>query len=365
MTVREKLRKAIDGKGTTHISIKKHRSKFVLVFGILLTFLMIIASICIGPTKILNPLEGLSAALSAISKGGNDLSNNEFLIYHTRLPRTMTALAVGMGLSVAGAVYQAIIRNPMVDPYIMGVSSGAGTAAIAVLAFQFTFFGLFSLTSPYTTAMVAIIGGMIAYAMTMILAERAGGSTNSYVLSGVIVGLIFGAIQTILMVFAGNHLSNVMLWLFGSFSSVTWDKVWIILISSTAICLFTLKWAKELNLILLGEQQAKQMGLDAHRFSMFMLTLASVLTSICVAFCGIIGFVGLIIPHLCRMLFGGDYRLVLSGSIFFGIGLMIAADILARMAMIGYELPVGAITTIIGVPVFAYLLIKKGKMYNG
>ena len=123
-------------------------------------------------------------------------------------------------------------------------------------------------------------------------------------------------------------------------------------------------WAKELNLVLLGEDQARQMGLDAKRFDRIMLILASVLTAFCVAFCGVIGFVGLVIPHLSRMIMGGDHRLMLPTAMAFGGFLMIAADLLSRILMTGYELPVGAITTIIGVPMFAYLLVRRGKSYG-
>ena len=124
-------------------------------------------------------------------------------------------------------------------------------------------------------------------------------------------------------------------------------------------------WAKELNLILLGDDNAQQMGLNVKRFDTLMLIMASVLTSVCVAFVGIIGFVGLVVPHVCRMILGGDHRLVLPASMVLGGALMLLADLLARMIMMPLELPVGAITTVVGVPVFAYLLIKKGRIYNG
>ncbi len=247
----------------------------------------------------------------------------------------------------------------------MGVSSGASTFAIAVIAFNFTFFGLFSPTSIYLLAVSAIVGGLLAFALTMLLAHRAGATTNAYVLSGVVIGLVFGAAQTLMVVFSGDKVSNVMLWLFGSFANVTMEKALFILIPAIVISLFIVRYAKELNLVLLGDNQARQMGLNVKRFNAMMLILASVLTAFCVAFCGIIGFVGLVIPHLCRMLFGGDHRLVLPASIAFGGVLMMAADLIARMIIPGSELPVGAITTIIGVPVFAYLLIKRGKIYNG
>jgi iron complex transport system permease protein len=137
-----------------------------------------------------------------------------------------------------------------------------------------------------------------------------------------------------------------------------------VLIPAIFISIVPLIWAKEFNLVLLGEDQARQMGLDAKRFDAVMLIVASVLTSFCVAFCGVIGFVGLVIPHLSRMILGGDHRLMLPATMAFGGFLMVTADLLSRILLSGYELPVGAITTAIGVPVFAYLLIKRGRSYD-
>ena len=235
----------------------------------------------------------------------------------------------------------------------MGVSSGAGVAAIAVIAFDFTFFGMFSSHSIFLTAITACIGGLIAFACTMLLAEKSGGSAINYVLSGVVLTM------------AGNKLSNALSWLYGSFAEVTWSQVGIIVFLAVFLSLVPLIWAKELNLVLLGEDQARQMGLNVRRFNRWMLILASILTSVCVAFCGVIGFVGLVIPHLCRMLLGSDHRMVLPASICFGGVMLMLADLLARTGYYGMELPVGAITTVIGIPVFAYLLIKRGRMYDG
>ncbi|MBO7351346.1 MAG: iron ABC transporter permease [Candidatus Methanomethylophilaceae archaeon] len=362
---RAKMRRIIDGHGETHIQRKKHRMKFIIGVGTILTLIVFIAMLCIGPTKIMDPIEALSNLFSALGKDGSEMTPEEVMVFSSRLPRALAALVVGVGLSIAGAGYQAIIRNPLVDPYIMGVSSGAGTFAIAVIAFEFTFFGLISPNSIYLVAVAAIVGGLLAFLLTMALANRAGGTTNAYVLSGVVIGLVFGAIQTMMIVFSGNKVSDVLLWLFGSFANITWEKALFILVPVVIISLLIFKYARELNLVLLGENQASQMGLNVKRFNALILTLASIMTAFCVAFCGIIGFVGLVVPHLCRMLFGGDHRLVLPGSIALGGVLMMAADLAARMIIPGNELPVGAITTLIGVPVFAYLLFIRGKMYNG
>ena len=356
----------LGGEDLKHNKRSKHRLLVVLVVGLSVTVGIFIACLCIGYNATLSLGEMFSSLISAITGGGADPSNiNEIRVFESRLPRTLAALAVGIGLSIAGSMYQAIIRNPLVDPYIMGVSAGAGTAAIAVIAFDFTFFGLFTSHSIYATAFTAMIGGLIAFAMTMFIAERAGASSINYVLAGVVVGLAFSSVQTLMLSMAGHSVSNALSWLFGSFANITWNQVWLLLIPGLAMALVPLIWAKEFNLVLLGEDQAQQMGLNVRRFNRIMLVMASILTSLCVAFVGIIGFVGLVIPHLCRMMLGGDHRLVLPASIAFGGALMMTADLAARTLYLGLELPVGAITTMIGVPVFAYLLIRRGRMYEG
>jgi iron complex transport system permease protein len=360
------VRHYLGGEDLRHNKRSKNRLKVVLVIGAMITVGVFIACLCIGYQATMSLGEMFSSLFSAITNGGADPSNlNEVRVFESRLPRTLAALAVGIGLSIAGSMYQAIIRNPLVDPYIMGVSAGAGTAAVAVIAFDFTMFGLFSSNSIYATAIIAMIGGLVAFGITMFIAERAGGSSINYVLAGVVVGLAFSAVQTLMLSMAGQSVSNALTWLFGSFANVSWNEVWVMLLPGLAAAFVPLIWAKEFNLVLLGEDQAQQMGLNVRRFTRTMLILASILTSLCVAFVGIIGFVGLVIPHLCRMMLGGDHRLVLPASIAFGGALMMLADLSARTLYLGQELPVGAITTIIGVPVFAYLLIKRGRMYDG
>ncbi len=359
------IKKYLGSDEISHNTRSRHRLLVTMIIGFSATTIMFLACICIGPTATLNPGEAISSLISAIQKGGQNLDYNELMVYSSRLPRTIIALAVGIGLSIAGVIYQAIIRNPLVDPYIMGVSSGAGTAAVAVIGFNFTFFGLLPANSIYLTAIAAMIGGLVAFAATMLLAEKAGGSSTNYVLAGVVVGLVFSAAQSLMLTMGSENISNSLSWLYGSFANVDWTEVAIVFFPVLAISLSSLLWAKEFNLILLGEDQAKQMGLDAVKFSRIMLILASILTSLCVAFVGIIGFVGLVIPHFCRMILGGDHRLVMPASIAFGGFLMLAADLASRMLLSGIELPVGAITTLIGVPVFGYLLISKGRMYDG
>jgi len=343
----------------------KRRLLYVVIAGSLLALFLVVLSLSIGQFDMYSLSETLGILMSSIAKGGSALNADETIIFGTRLPRVLMAFAVGIGLSVAGAMYQAIIRNPLVDPYIMGVSSGAGAIVIAVIAFNFSLFGLLSTGSLYITAVAAIIGGLVAFFATMFIAERAGKSSVNYVLAGVVVGLAFGAVQTILLSMSGDKIHDAMTWLFGTFANTSWSEVWMVLIPVASLAVIPLIWAKEFNLVLLGEDQAKQMGLDVVKFNRMMLILASVITAICVAFVGVIGFVGLVVPHLCRMILGGDHRLVFPASIVLGGCLMMIADLLARTILMPQDLPVGAITIMIGVPIFAYLLIKRGRMYDG
>ena len=352
------------GTEYTHNTRSKRKVRAVFAFGVVITLIISLVSLCVGPETTMGLGDAFNNMISAISKGGQNLTYEEMLIYNQRLPRVLAAIGVGVGLSVAGAMYQAVIKNPLVEPYIMGVSSGAGTFAVAVLTFNFTFFGLFAANSIYLTAFSAIFGGLLAFGLTMLLALKTGGKSINFVLAGIVIGLVFSAVQSLLMINAGTKVASALSWLYGSFSTMTWDKVWLVLIPAMFLSMVPLIWAKEFNLVLLGEDQAKQMGLNAKRFDAIMLIVASVLTSFCVAFCGVIGFVGLVIPHLSRMILGGDHRLMLPATMAFGGFLMVAADLLARVLLSGYELPVGAITTVIGVPVFAYLLIKRGRSYD-
>ncbi len=362
---KKSFRRLADGRSASRTGRKRHRAAFIAVLGTAVTLLVFAAMLCIGPTMVLSPWDTFGDLFSALGKDEGVMTAAESAVFVSRFPRALAALGVGIGLSLSGAVYQAVIRNPLVDPYIMGVSSGAGTFAVAAIAFGFTLFGLLPLHSPFLTAASAICGGLLAFALTMVLAHASGSSANAYVLSGVVIGLVFSAVQTVLIVFSGDSVSSVLLWLFGSFSDIDMTDALCILVPVAVCSAAVMLMAKPLNLVLLGEDQAGQMGLDVRKFEAVALITASVLASFCVAFCGIIGFVGLVVPHLCRMLFGGDHRLVLPACIGLGGALMGAADLLARMIDPGIELPVGAITTLIGVPVFAYLLFKRGKMYDG
>ena len=354
-------KEAVDGK--TSIRARKRRLVAVLSISIPILLLVFVVSLAYGPGGNMTISETFSHLLSAISKKGTNLNKYEIFVYYSRLPRALGALAVGIGLATAGVMYQAVIRNPLVDPYITGVSSGAGLAAVTGIVMGSSI-GFMS-GSIFMIPIMAIIGGLAAFGATMLIAEKSGGSSVNYVLAGVIIGFALSAVQTLILTFAGNNLHGAIFWLFGSFTGMNWNNIWFLLIPALGISFTSLIWARDLNVILLGEEQAKQMGMNVRKFNIMIMVTASVLTAICVAFVGIIGFVGLVVPHACRMILGGDHRFVIPASIVLGGILLLCTDFIARMAYVPFELPIGAITAMIGAPVFAYLLIKKGRMYNG
>jgi len=340
---------------------RKRRLAAIVAVGVTMTFAMFMIALAFGSGGVMPVQDAISSMISAIKNGVHTV--DERTVYYYRMPRAIVAIAVGIGLAVAGCIYQAIIRNPLVDSYITGVSSGAGFAAVLAMV-SGTVLG-FAIGSSLLVPLAAIVGGLVALTLTMTIAEKAGGSSTNYVLAGVVVGFLFAALQTLMLAFSGDRLRRAVFWLYGSFQQIEWGVVWYVVIPIAVMSLIVLLWAKELNLVLLGEDQAKQAGLNVRRFNRNMMIFASVITAVCVAFVGVIGFVGLVVPHICRMILGGDHRLVLPASMAIGGFMMLVADLVARMAVSQTELPVGAITALIGVPLFVYLLMKRGRMYNG
>ena len=345
------------------VARKKRRFAAIVTFGVVMSAIVFLASISISSGGVVTVWEAVSSMISAIEKGGQNLDTVENYIYHARLPRSIAAVAVGAGLAIAGCMYQAIIRNPLVDPYITGVSSGAGCLAIAVSAVGVSI-PFVSENSLYLIPVAAIIGGLVAFAITMSVAEGSGGSTTNYILAGVIVGFAFSSVQTIFLTLDKGNLTDSMWWLYGSFSQITWENAFLVFVPAMGIALVAMVWAREFNLFSMGEEQAKQLGLNVRRFKCAMMVIASVLTAICVAFVGIIGFVGLVVPHACRMALGADHRLIMPASVALGAMLMLIADLISRTALSPLELPVGAITAMIGTPVFAYMLMRRGREYD-
>lgn len=336
----------------------KIKLALILGFGSLSLVLLFILSLTTGVMNI-SFTEAMSGVWNLIQNGGMHQNVQELVLWQLRIPRALGVIAVGVGLSVSGAVMQALIKNPLVDPYITGVSSGAALGVTAAVLAGVTIGGL----GAFVTPVMAFIGAVGAFIFTMLLAEAAGGRPISYVLGGVIVGIALQSGTTILMYYNADRLHGVLFWLFGSFAYLDWLSVIIMIIGVSVLSAIMLLFAKEFNVVLLGDEQARQLGMDVKKFKTGMFILVSALAAISVAFTGVIGFVGLIVPHLVRMIIGGDHRLLLPASMVVGANILLLADIVCKTVMAPSELPIGAIISIIGAPFFGYLMIRMGKEY--
>jgi iron complex transport system permease protein len=336
----------------------KWRLLTILIFGSVSLVALFILSLTFGAYKI-DFTNALGSTVSIVTHLGNPSGLDEKIIYHLRMPRTVAVIAVGAGLAAAGAVMQALIRNPLVDPYITGISSGASFGVILA-----TLGGLaIGVGADLVIPVAAIIGAVCAFALTMTVAEAAGGKAMSYVLGGVIIATGLSSASTLIMAFHAEEYHTIMFWMFGSFSYITWDDAITILVPVAVLTIFILIYARKLNMLLLGDEQAQYLGLDVRTTKRVLMMVVSVLSAMCVAFCGIIGFVGLIVPHLARMVVGGDHRLLIPASILIGANALLVADIFCKTAVAPSELPIGAIISVIGVPFFIYLMLREGKKY--
>ena len=345
----------------TMVGRAKAKLLMVLTIGLLSLFILLVVSWSLGAVDI--PFtDTLGYLKNIILNLGPDRSVAHERIIWDRMVRSVAVMGVGIGLSVSGVVMQALIRNPLVDPYITGISSGAALGATLSILAGISIIPL----AEFSTPVAAFIGATVAFFITMSLAEATGGRSMNYVLSGVIVGIAISSFTTILIVFSRDQrLHNALFWLYGSFSYISWVEALLIILTVMVLSMILLMFARELNVILLGDEHARHLGLDVKRFKTISVLVVAVLTAVSVAFCGIIGFLGLIVPHSARMIVGGDHRLLIPASMVLGTNILLAADIFARILFRPVELPIGAIISMVGAPFFIYLMIKRGKEYGG
>jgi iron complex transport system permease protein len=279
-----------------------------------------------------------------------------FVIMEVRLPRILTAALVGGGLAVAGAVFQAILLNPLADPYTLGISSGAAFGAS--LAIILTILGI--VIPPWLSIPVfAFLGAMATLIGVFSLAAGNNRlSSNTLILSGVIIAAILSAGIGFIKYLADEQVGIIIFWLMGSFVGRTWRDVLITLCVVMPGLLFCLYHARDLNIMALGERTASTLGVESGRVKKMLLVCASLITAICVSVSGIIGFVGLIIPHLLRMILGPDNRILIPACFLGGATLLLGADTITR-AWLPSEIPIGVLTSLIGGPFFCYIFRKK------
>jgi iron complex transport system permease protein len=282
----------------------------------------------------------------------------ETIVVDLRLPRVLVCAVVGAGLSVSGMALQALVRNPLADPMLLGVSSGATVGAVLVLVFHVTLFGMFSLP------VAAFCGALTALVAVYFLARSGGRMTTvRLVLAGVAMAEVLSAVASFLVVTSNDpHKTQAALrWMLGGLAGTTWTVVWIpvgAVLLGTAILLGV---CRPLNLLLAGEEAAAALGLDVHRFRAALFTLVALMIGTIVAVSGQIGFVGLIMPHVVRLLVGADHRRALPAAALLGAAFLIAADLAARTLMSPEEIPVGILTALVGGPFFLWLMRRRAQ----
>lgn len=312
---------------------------------------VILLSVIVGSVR-LPPRRSIEILLQSILGGqGEPAGTEQTIILSLRVPRAILAGLVGAGLSVSGAIFQALLRNPLADPYILGVSSGAAVGAIIAI--------LLGLSTLSLGLPVASFLGALLTVFAVFYFGRQNGKIHptTLLLAGVIIGSFLSAlIMFFISVSPREDLHTIIFWLMGDFSL---SNVWMIRMVFPYIFFgFVLLYlyARQLNLILSGEEHALQLGVDVERLRLISYLSASLITAASVSVCGLIGFVGLIVPHSVRLLFGPDHRLLLPASALLGASFLIASDTLARTLLAPIELPVGVITAAFGGPFFIYLL---------
>lgn len=283
---------------------------------------------------------------------------HESIIWNIRLPRVLLGVIVGASLSIAGASFQGMFKNPMADPYVIGISSGAalGATIAIILKLDFIFLGFSSVS------LFAFIGALIAVTLVYNIAKVKNQiPVTTLLLSGVAIGQFFTAIMSFMMVIFNKDMNKIIYWTLGSLSGKGWNPIITISIPVIASIVILNFFARDLNIMLTGEESAKSLGVNVEKTKVYILMLGTFMCSLAVSVSGIIGFVGLIIPHIVRLIIGPDHRILLPSSALLGGVFMIFADTISRTIISPIEIPVGIITAIFGGPFFIYLLRARKK----
>jgi iron complex transport system permease protein len=334
----------------------------LMLCAVVLMILIATLSIVVGPMTI-----SIVDSFKGLTPWANELpAHIQLVIHQIRLPRTLLCLVVGAILAVSGTVMQGLFRNPLAEPGIIGVSAGAGLgAAIAIVAFSSISMQYPLLMNIAAVPIFAFLGG----ALTTLLVYSLGTSKNGtsvavMLLAGVAVGALSGAgIGYLNFIATDQMLRDLSLWSMGSLAGATWSSISLASVSLAILLMIFIRNAKGLNALLLGEAEAGHLGVNTQKLKRRLILLTAAGVGVTVSIAGMIGFIGLIVPHLGRMLTGPDHKVLLPLSAVMGALLLTIADMIARVAVTPAELPVGIVTAIIGAPFFLYLLFKqRGRM---
>jgi iron complex transport system permease protein len=336
--------------------------KYIIVLLIILIVLVIVAA-SIGAAKV--SLKDTSLIIASFIPGVNNFINIEDLnpqdiviISQIRLPRIFLSIFVGIALASAGVIFQGLFRNPMADPFVIGVSAGAAFGATIGLVF-ITGVGLLGIS---TTTIFALLGALATtFLVYSISSARGKVSVTTLLLSGIALSAMLSAMTSFIMIFRANDLAKIIFWIMGGLTAASWYKFNIIAPMVVVLIMISGFYMRDLNIISLGDERAAQLGVQTDRVKKILLIMASLIAALAVSISGIIGFVGLITPHILRLIVGPDHKILYPTSAVAGGIVLLMSDTLARTILMPREIPVGIITSIVGVPFFLYLLVKSKK----
>lgn len=330
----------------------------LLILAIALLFSVAVGAVFIPPGTV---AQMLVTSLPGLASPGDWPETFNTIVFQLRLPHTVLIALTGAALAGSGAAYQGLFRNPLADPYLIGVASGAGLGAVLAMSVNWPH----NLLGYFTIPVTAFLGAVLTVAIVYMLA-RSGNAlpTTTLILAGVAVGSFASALTSFFMLRSEGEVRRALAWLLGGSPMTGWDPVYAALpylLLGTGVLLTS---GHALNVLQFGDEQALQLGLPVERIKIIIVLAASLTTATAVAFSGVIGFIGLIVPHLVRLLWGPDYRHLIPLSILGGATALLIADLLARIVLAPQELPVGVITALAGAPFFLWVLRRSqgGKM---
>jgi len=308
------------------------------------------------------PPDRLAAALGLAAGEPQQIARDQLILFSIRLPRIALAAMVGAMLAAAGAIMQGLFRNPLADPGLVGVSAGAGLAAAITIVIGDRLLASLALSVPFEVLpFAAFLGGLATTALLYRVASREGRtSVAMLLLSGLALGALAGAATGLLVFVADDRqLRDITFWTMGSLGGATWQKVSLISLFLLALIAPLPLIARRLDLLVLGEAEAFHMGVEVERLKRLSIVLVAIATGAAVSVSGVIAFVGIVVPHLLRLVIGPGHRLLLPASLLFGAILMLVADTFARVLVAPAELPIGIVTAVIGGPFFLFLLLRQ------
>ena len=333
----------------------------------LFLFVMFVLTMVIALVAITCGSSGLTISEVIRTLLGKGAEKSNIIMFNLRLPRTVTAIVAGIGLAVVGCVMQSILQNPLASSSTLGVSQGAAFgAAFAIIVLDSgmqsqTLDGV-AISNPYTTSMCAFVGSMFSTLVVLGLSRIRKVTPQTMILSGVALSSLFSGGTTLLQYFAADvKVAAVVFWTFGSLGSTSWREIGIMaIVVGAAVIYFMLnRWSY--NALQNGEATAKGLGVNTNRLLLGSMVVCALTSSVIVSYIGIINFIGLVAPHLMRRVIGSDYRYLLPASALMGSVLLLLSDTVARLVVQPIVLPIGAITSFLGAPLFLYLIFKGGK----